>query len=75
MRAVAVAGPLTRIRRLRGRLLIALAAGEHFCSRKIKCYQCSERRRSDDGGGECFLASARRVGTGSRRHSSPSSVT
>jgi hypothetical protein len=55
MRAIEKAGPLTRFERLGGRLLIALDGSEYFCSRKIKCSQCSTRRRSD-GGVECFHA-------------------
>jgi hypothetical protein len=34
---------------------VALDGTEHFCSRKIKCEQCSHRRRSD-GGTEHFHA-------------------
>jgi hypothetical protein len=55
MRAIAAAGPLTRFHRLDGRVLVALDGSEYFCSRKIKCPQCSTRRRSD-GGVECFHA-------------------
>ena len=55
MRANDAAGPLTRFQCLGGRLLIALDGSEYFCSRKIKCSQCSTRRRSD-GGVECFHA-------------------
>jgi hypothetical protein len=53
MRAVQTAGPLTRFHCLDRRVLIALDGSEYFCSRKIKCSQCSTRRRSD-GGVECF---------------------
>jgi hypothetical protein len=55
MRAIEAAGPLTRFQRLGGRVLVALDGSEYFCSRKIKCPQCSTRRRSD-GGVECFHA-------------------
>jgi hypothetical protein len=55
MRAIEAAGPLTRFQRLGERVLIALDGSEYFCSRKIKCPQCSTRRRSD-GGVECFHA-------------------
>jgi hypothetical protein len=55
MRAIETAGPLTRFQRLGGRVLIALDGSEYFCSRKIKCSQCSTRKRSD-GGVECFHA-------------------
>lgn len=55
MSAIEAAGPLTRFHRLDGRVLIALDGSEYFCSRKIKCPQCSTRRRSD-GGVECFHA-------------------
>ena len=55
MRAIEAAGPLTRFHCLRGRLLVALDGSEYFCSRKIKCPQCSTRHRSD-GGVECFHA-------------------
>ena len=40
-------GGLTRLRRLDGRMLIALDGSEHFCSRKINCPHCSTRKRSD----------------------------
>jgi hypothetical protein len=36
-------------------VLIALDGTEYFCSRKIRCPQCSTRRRAD-GGVECFHA-------------------
>jgi len=52
-RAIEAAGPLTRFQCLGGRTLIALDGTEHFCSRKIKCRQCSTRQRSD-GGTQCF---------------------
>jgi hypothetical protein len=55
MRAIEQTGPLTRFRRLGGRVLIALDGSEYFCSRRISCPQCSTRRRSD-GGVECFHA-------------------
>jgi hypothetical protein len=55
MRAIEAAGPLTRFQCLGGRLLVALDGTEYFCSRKIKCPQCSTRRRSD-GEVECFHA-------------------
>jgi hypothetical protein len=54
-RAIEAAGPLARLQRLGGRALIALDGSEYFCSRKIKCPQCSTRRRSD-GGTEYFHA-------------------
>jgi hypothetical protein len=50
---VAEAGALAPFQRLGGRVLVALDGTEHFCSRKIKCEQCSHRRRSD-GGTEYF---------------------
>jgi len=49
------AGALAPFQRLGGRALVALDGTEHFCSRKIKCEQCSHRRRSD-GGTEHFHA-------------------
>jgi hypothetical protein len=52
-KAIEAAGPLTPFQCLNGRALIALDGTEHFCSRKIKCRQCSTRRRSD-GGTEYF---------------------
>jgi Transposase DDE domain len=55
LKAMEAAGPLTRFQCLDGRVLIALDGTEHFCSRKIKCEQCSTRRRSD-GGTEYFHA-------------------
>jgi len=55
MKAIEAAGPLTPFRCLDGRVLIALDGSEHFCSRKIKCDQCSTRRRAD-GGTEYFHA-------------------
>jgi len=55
LRAIDAAGPLTRFHCLGERVLIALDGSEYFCSRKIKCSQCSTRRRSD-GGVECFHA-------------------
>lgn len=54
-RAIESAGPLTRFHCLGGRVLIALDGTEYFCSRKIRCPQCSTRRRAD-GGVECFHA-------------------
>ena len=55
MKAIEAAGPLTPFQCLDGRVLIALDGTEHFCSRKIKCEQCSTRRRAD-GGTEYFHA-------------------
>jgi hypothetical protein len=55
MNAIEAAGPLTPFQCLDGRVLIALDGTEHFCSRKIKCEQCSTRRRAD-GGTEYFHA-------------------
>jgi len=55
MKAIEAAGPLTPFQCLDGRVPIALDGSEHFCSRKIKCPQCSTRRRSD-GGTEYFHA-------------------
>ena len=52
-KAIEAAGPLTPLQCLNGRVLIALDGTQHFCSRKIKCRQCSTRRRSD-GGTEYF---------------------
>lgn len=40
-------GGLKPLRRLGGRVLIALDGSEHFCSRKIHCPHCSTRKRSD----------------------------
>ena len=40
-------GGLASLRRLGGRVLIALDGSEHFCSRKINCPHCSTRKRSD----------------------------
>ena len=54
-KAIEVAGPLTPFQCLDQRVLIALDGSEHFCSRKIKCPQCSTRRRAD-GGTEYFHA-------------------
>lgn len=54
-RAIEAAGTLTPFQCLGGRTLIALDGTEHHCSRKIKCPQCSTRRRSD-GGTEYFHA-------------------
>jgi hypothetical protein len=48
-KAIEAAGPLTPFQCLDGRVLIALDGTEHHCSRKIKCPQCSTRRRSDGG--------------------------
>ena len=55
MNAIEAAGPLTPFQCLDGRVSIALDGTEHFCSRKIKCEQCSTRRRAD-GGTEYFHA-------------------
>src|SRR4051812_19162169 len=55
MKAIEAAGPLTPFQCLDGRVLVALDGTEHFCSRKIKCEQCSTRRRAD-GGTEYFHA-------------------
>jgi hypothetical protein len=55
LKAIEGAGPLTPFQCLDGRVPIALDGTEHFCSRKIKCRQCSTRRRSD-GGTEYFHA-------------------
>jgi hypothetical protein len=54
-KAIEAAGPLTPFQCLDGRTLMALDGSEHHCSRKIKCQQCSTRRRSD-GGTEYFHA-------------------
>lgn len=40
-------GGLKLMRRLGGRVLVALDGSEHFCSRKIHCPHCSTRKRSD----------------------------
>jgi hypothetical protein len=48
-RAIEAAGPLTPFQCLDGRGLIALDGTEHFGSRKLKCEQCLNRRRSDGG--------------------------
>jgi hypothetical protein len=46
--AVAEAGDgLKAFRRLGGRLLIALDGTEHYCSKKLHCPRCSQRKRSD----------------------------
>ena len=55
IKAIDAAGPLTPFQCLAGRVAIALNGTEHFCSRKIKCEQCSTRRCSD-GGTEYFHA-------------------
>jgi hypothetical protein len=55
LETVAAADGLSAFQRLGGRLLIALDATEHFCSRKISCPRCSTRRRSD-GGVECIFS-------------------
>lgn len=50
IKAVAVAETadgLKEFRRLGGRILIALDGTEHFCSKKLYCPQCSQRKRSD----------------------------
>ncbi len=47
--ALAAAGGLAAFQRLDGRVLVALDGTEHFCSRKIRCRQCSHRRRADGG--------------------------
>ena len=54
-KAIEAAGPLTPFQCLGGRTPIALDGSEHHGSRKIKCPQCSTRRRSD-GGTEYFHA-------------------
>ena len=64
VKAIEAAGPLTPFQCLDGRVPIALDGSEHFCSRKIKCEQCSTRRRAD-GGTEyfhAFLVPARSTG-------------
>jgi hypothetical protein len=55
IKAIEAAGPLTPFQCLDRRVPIALDGTEHFCSRKIKCQQCSTRRRAD-GGTEYFHA-------------------
>ncbi len=40
-------GGLAAMRRLDGRMLIALDGSEHFCSRKLSCPHCSTRKRAD----------------------------
>lgn len=40
-------GDLASLRRLDGRVLIALDGSEHFCSRKVSCPHCSTRKRAD----------------------------
>ena len=55
VKAIEAAGQLTPFQCLDGRVPIALDGSEHFCSRKIKCEQCSTRRRAD-GGTEYFHA-------------------
>ncbi len=49
IKAIEAAGPLTPFQCLDRRVLIALDGTEHHCSRKIRCEQCSTRRRSDGG--------------------------
>jgi hypothetical protein len=49
IRAIKAAGPLTPFQCLDRQVLIALDGTEHHCSRKIKCEQCSRRRRADGG--------------------------
>lgn len=49
MQAVEAAGPLDRVQRLGGRVLIALDGTEHFRSRKIHCRNGCTRLRSDGG--------------------------
>ena len=47
VRDLSASGGLVSLRRLDGRVLIALDGSEHFCSRKIQCPHCSTRKRSD----------------------------
>jgi len=47
VRDLDASGGLVSLRRLGGRVLIALDGSEHFCSRKISCPHCSTRKRSD----------------------------
>jgi len=47
VRDLETGGGLASLRRLGGRVLIALDGSEHFCSRKISCPHCSTRKRSD----------------------------
>jgi len=47
VRALDARGGLAGMRRLDGRVLIALDGSEHFRSRKISCPQCSTRQRTD----------------------------
>ena len=47
VRDLNASGGLAALRRLGGRVLIALDGSEHFCSRKINCPHCSTRKRSD----------------------------
>ncbi|MBF0563108.1 MAG: ISNCY family transposase, partial [Alphaproteobacteria bacterium] len=47
VRDLDASGDLKSMRRLGGRVLIALDGSEHFCSRKINCPHCSTRKRSD----------------------------
>jgi len=47
VRDLNASGGLASLRRLDGRVLIALDGSEHFCSRKIQCPHCSTRKRSD----------------------------
>ena len=47
VRDLDASGGLKSMRRLGGRVLIALDGSEHFCSRKINCPHCSTRKRSD----------------------------
>jgi hypothetical protein len=45
--AVDESGGLKPLRRLDGRVLVALDGSEHFCSRAVRCPQCSTRTRAD----------------------------
>ncbi|MDJ0611990.1 MAG: ISNCY family transposase [Kiloniellales bacterium] len=45
--ALDASGGLEPLRRLDGRMLIAVDGSEHFCSRKLRCRHCSTRRRAD----------------------------
>jgi hypothetical protein len=44
---VEAADGLKEFRRLGGRLLVALDGTEHYCSKKLHCPRCSQRKRSD----------------------------
>ena len=69
MQAVEGAGPLTPFQCLDGRVPIALDGIEHFCSRKLRCAQCSTRRRTRPQAGAATAAGVHRAaGRGGEAH-------